>query len=273
MKSVAGQLETYAIREYNNQAFAKSAMIAIVSSDGLQECLTSDEGKASIVNALKMAAGTGLSLNPQNGQAALVPFNKKVNNKWVKTAQYMVMKNGLIELALMSGKVEFITADTVREADDFTMSKTMNGDEYKFSPNRKARGEIDGFFAAVKMKDGTCHCKYMTQEEVTAHREEFSEKTKMPVQGYGEKTILKKLLNGVHISPDVDNAIGAENQRNEVDITPPPEKGTSPEDLNDKLKANAATTTDAEIIEPDQAGEDQQSMDLGQNKTQHDTPI
>ncbi|MBE9572475.1 MAG: recombinase RecT, partial [Proteobacteria bacterium] len=130
MKSLAGQLETYAVRDYNNQVFAKSAMIAIVSSDGLQECLTTDEGKVSIINALKMAAGTGLSLNPQTGMAALIPYSKKINNRWIKTAQFQIMKNGLIELALESGKVEFITADTVREADAFTMSKTMNGDEY-----------------------------------------------------------------------------------------------------------------------------------------------
>lgn len=238
LKNFQQTLPTYAIKEYKQETFVKSAMIAIMGSDELQKCLKSDTGKASVVNAMRMAAGTGLSLNPQEGKAALIAYSGK--------ASYQVMKNGLIELALESGKVDFITADTVRSADDFSMSKTMNGDEYSFSPSRKSRGEIDGFFAAIKMTDGICHTKYMTAEECTAHRGQFSKRTQMPEEGYGQKTVLKKLLNNLHISSDLANAIGADAHREEVvDITPPPEKGTSADELTQKL-ANKTTTAEPE---------------------------
>jgi phage RecT family recombinase len=248
---IAPVIADYAIREYKHQNFIKSAMIAISTDDKLQEALATKDGKAGIVNAIRMAAGTGLSLNPQEGKAALVCYNKKINDKWVPIPQYQVMKNGLIELALESGKVEFITADTVRDKDDFSVKKTMDGDQYEFSPARKDRGDIDGFFAAVKMKDGTCHVKYMTIGEVTDHRQQFSEKTKMPEEGYGQKTILKKLLNSLHICAELDQAVGADNYRDEepVDITPVQEKGTSADDLAENLKDKA---TDAEIVEPEQ---------------------
>lgn len=229
-------LPTYAIRTYKNETFVRSAMIAILSNDKLQECLTSNEGKASLINAMRMAAGNGLSLNPQEGKAALIPYSKKVgNNKWVQTAQYQVMKNGLIELALESGKVEFITADTVRAGDEFSLNKTMNGDEYFFSPARIDRGEIDGFFAAVKMKDGTCHTVYMAAVQAVEHREHFSKKTAMPVEGYGQKTVLKRLLNNLHISPEVSQAVGSDDFREAELLNYPDAGGTSADDLEAAL--------------------------------------
>lgn len=229
-------LPTYAIREYKNETFVRSAMIAIVSNEDLQSCLTTDLGKASIINAMRMAAGNGLSLNPQEGKAALIPYSKKVGqNKWIKTAQYQVMKNGLIELALESGKVEFITADTVRAGDEFTLTKTMNGDEYFFSPARIDRGEIDGFFAAVKMKDGTCHTVYMAAVQADEHRASFSKKTAMPVEGYGQKTVLKRLLNNLHISPEVSQAVGSDDFQEAELLTYPDDGGTSADDLEKNL--------------------------------------
>jgi len=254
LQGLSKTLETYAVREYNQTSFTKSAMIAIVSNEDLKECLNSVAGKESLTNTLKMAAGTGLSLNPMEMKSAIIPRNKKVGDKWVKVATYQVMKGGMIELALESGKVEFITSETVRSADSFEVSKTMDGDTYSFSPARKQRGEIDGFFAAVKMKTGECHVRYMALEETDAHRQQFSEKTSMPVEGYGEKTVLKRLLKNLHISDDVDRAAGADSfEPEERDITPQPEKGTSSEELTDKLQAKQAEAVEtvevAEVVE------------------------
>lgn len=241
-------LPTYAIREYKNETFVRSAMIAIISNEDLQSCLTTDQGKTSIINAMRMAAGNGLSLNPQEGKAALIPYSKKIGqNKWIKTAQYQVMKNGLIELALESGKVEFITADTVRANDEFTLTKTMNGDEYFFSPARVDRGDIDGFFSAVKMKDGTCHTVYMANDQSKEHRDRFSKKTAMPEEGYGQKTVLKRLLNNLHISREVSQAVGSDNIQEAELLDYPAENGTGADDLQQTLtgkKEKAAEMVD-----------------------------
>jgi phage RecT family recombinase len=249
-------LPTYAIRQYKNETFVRSAMIAIVSNEDLQSCLTTDQGQASIINAMRMAAGTGLSLNPQEGKAALIPYSKNIgtqqNKKWIKTAQYQVMKNGLIELALESGKVDFITSDTVRAGDKFELKKTMNGDEYFFSPARVDRGKIDGFFAAVKMKDGKCHTVYMANDQALEHRERFSKKTAMPEEGYGQKTVLKKLLNNLHISPELSQAVGSDDFQ-EAEIVDMPELGgTSADDLETALtdKKEAAELPEQEEEQP-----------------------
>lgn len=259
LTNLKSTLPAYAVREYKQETFVRSAMVAIISSPDLQECFKSDEGKASLINAMRMAAGTGLSLNPQEGKAALIAYSKNIgtqqNKKWAKTASYQVMKNGLIELALESKKVEFITADTVRENDEFTLAKTMNGDEYYFSPARIDRGKIDGFFAAVKMKDGSCHTVYMAQQQTKEHREHFSKKTAMPDEGYGRKTVLKQLLNNLYISPEVSQAIGADNFEEAQLIDAPLLDGVGADDLHGKLtekvdvKAEEAGKVDVETGE------------------------
>lgn len=259
LQGLSTTLEDYAIRDYSVTSFVKSAMIAIVNNPDLGKCLSTNEGKASLTQALRMAAGTGLSINPQEGKSALIPYGGKI--------QYQVMKNGLIELALESGKVEFITADTVRENDKFDLVKTADGDNYSYSPARKSRGEIDGFFATVKMKDGICHTKYMTLEEVQEHRKKFSPRTQMPEEGYGQKTILKKLLNNVHICSEINNAIGAENSGHdnpEPDLYTPPEKGTSAAELGAKIEEKRHE--EAEVVDAEEEKQPTAGSEKSENK-------
>ena len=276
-------LPTYAVKDYRQDTFVKSAMIAIMGSEDLQECLLSEAGQLSMVNAMRAAAGTGLSLNPLEGKAALIAYNKKINNKWVKTAQYQVMSKGLVDLANDSGKVETITTDTVRENDVFEIMKSQKGDEYRFSPARRDRGQIDGFFASILMKDKTTHIKYMAIEEILEHREKYAKNItdkdgkenanhawNKSLEGMAIKTVLKRLLRHLHISTDIDQAIGADDQRPEpVDITPRPGKGTSADELTETLKAKRSDanqaekpeTVEAEIVEPGDG--EQAEMDMG----------
>jgi phage RecT family recombinase len=197
----------------NVEDFLRSALMVISENKNLMECLKTNPGKASLRHALKFAANTGLSLNPQEGKAALIAYNGQVT--------YQVMKNGLIDLAMDSKKVEFITADTVRENDSFDIKKTMNGDTYEYGPARKDRGKIDGFFSALKMKDGTCHVKYMTMEEIEAHRDQYSamyrnKKEASPwhksFEGMALKTVIKALFRNLSISSDIDRAVGADDK-------------------------------------------------------------
>lgn len=219
-------LKDYAVREYNQTSFLKSAMIAIADNKELSECLTTESGKRSLFSALRYAATTGLSLNPQEGKAALIPYGGKI--------QYQVMKNGMIDLALESGKVEFITADYVKENDAFSIKKSIHGDEYEFSPALKDRGELLGFYAALKMKDGATHVKWITADEVSEHRKKYSSRTQMPESGYGIKTILKALLRNVSISDELDNAIGADDFF-EAEFTV--KHGTTADDAAEKMKS------------------------------------
>ena len=240
LSEVAGSLANYHAGDGMN-GFLRSAMLMISESEELKKCLTNEAGKKSLYHAMKYAAGTGLSLNPQEGRAALIAYGGKV--------QYQVMKNGLIDLAMQSGKVRHITSDTVRENDGFDITKGVSGDSYTFSPARKNRGGIDGFFAAIVMTDGSCHIKYMTKEECEAHRDSYSSLYKNKPQaspwsksfeGMSLKTVMKALFRNLSISPEMDNAVGSDDKSTaEVTTAEPrnvtPEKGSTPEEVAEDL--------------------------------------
>jgi phage RecT family recombinase len=209
-------LKEYAIRKYDETAFLKSAMIAIVEKPELVEVLKTEQGKLSVYNALRYAATTGLSLNPAEGKSALIGFKGKDGNFKVS---YQIMKNGMVDLALESGKVEFLSSDLVRQNDKFELKKSMQGDDYNFIPAMKDRGEVIGFFAALKLKSGATHVKWMTVEEINEMRDSYSATFKYNPEnspwsksfnGMGLKTVMKALLRNISISPEIDNAVGAD---------------------------------------------------------------
>lgn len=242
-------LEKYAMRDYDQPTFLKSAMLAIVSNEELVKCLSTEQGKLSIFHALRYASTTGLSLNPQEGKAALIAFAGRV--------QYQPMKNGLIDLAMESKKIETITVDHVCTNDEFRIIKTSDGDKFEFIPSLDERGKVKGFFSAIKFKTGISYVKYMTKQEVEEHRDKYSQyvyykydnkekgiKKGDPIPdapwnksfiGMGEKTIIKKLLKSISI--DISEDLTRELEQDdfyEVDFTVEP--GTSADQVNDKLK-------------------------------------
>jgi phage RecT family recombinase len=232
----------YATREYNHDVFLKSAMMCIIESDELQKCMTSPAGQASLYHALRYAAGTGLSLNPQEGKAALIAYSGK--------ASYQVMKRGMIELAMDSGKVDFITADTVYEKDIFEIEKTMEGDKYSFKPALMDRGDVLGYFAALKMSNKTVHVKWIDIANMREHKKKYGQggdnqkaAWNKSFDGMAIKTVLKALLRMVEISPDLTKAVVSDDTfeaGDVIDITPEPEKpGASSEDVKEKMEAAA----------------------------------
>ena len=285
LKGLESTLPAYAVRNYKAETFIRSAMMAIVASPDLQECLITPEGKMSVVNALRMAAGTGLSLNPQEGKACMVAYSKKVGQNWIKTASYQVMKNGLIELSLESDKVDYITAETIRENDVFKIMKTPQGDSYTFSPDRKDRGEIDGFMAVLKLKDGRTITQYMTRAETEEHRDKYAKNPRekdgelkpghawvKSFEGMGQKTILKKLLKSTHISREVDHAVGSDGWEPGIKDVTPVQKGISAGDLNLALEDKTAQAKAAEAAPPAVVSDDQEQSDREPRNAASDAP-
>lgn len=227
----------YAKAGLNEDAWLKTAMMCIMESDELQKCMATPAGQASIVHALRYAASTGLSLNPQEGKAALIAYSGKV--------EYQVMKGGMIELAMASDKVEFITADTVYAGDDFDIEKTMDGDRYRFKPALMDRGDAIGYFAAVKMKSGTCHVKWIDRANMEDHRDRYGKGItkensawKKSFDGMALKTVLKALLRSLEISPELTGAVSSDDKfeaEDVIDVTPA-QPGATAEEVTEKME-------------------------------------
>ena len=75
--------------------YLQEVALAIVESKELRECLQTQPGRLSVMRAIQRGAASGLSLNPQEGKAAIVVYGKK--------ATWMPMKNGLIDLLMETG--------------------------------------------------------------------------------------------------------------------------------------------------------------------------
>jgi phage RecT family recombinase len=225
------------------RAFELSALLLIQDTPSLQECLRTSDGEASLRNALMKAASTGLSLNPAEGKATIIAYGGK--------ARYQVMKNGMIESAMNSGSVAYLTADLVRDKDAFRISKSINGDEYSHSPAIRDRGVVIGYYAAAKLKDGASHVRYMTTEEIIEHAGKYrsnkgdSSPWVNSFDGMALKTIIKSLLRNLHLSPttrallthDDEDEVGGWGDEAAGNVTP----GTSPEDLATHLAAGKVT--------------------------------
>ena len=222
----------YASRDYEQDDFLRSAMIAIGESWQLQKCMETEPGRISMYNSLKLAAVTGLSLNPLEGEAALVARKNKQGDY---VANYQKMKNGLIKIALEDTDVARIKADLVRENDEFTIMSTANGDNYEFKPARKDRGKVDGYFAAVTLEDGSVFTKYMTSDEILEHREKYAPYYKdmktgkenpdaawvKSLPGMAIKTVVKAVLNGLNLSSVTRKALISDDQILNVETVEP----------------------------------------------------
>lgn len=98
---------------------ARFALEIVQNSNNLQKA-----DPATIYSSILNVASLGLSLNPVQGEAALIPrWNKK---KKMHDCTVSPMYRGLVRLATESGRVSHIKAELVFESDDFKLSLGTN---------------------------------------------------------------------------------------------------------------------------------------------------
>lgn len=149
----------------------------------------------SIVMGAAVAASMDLPLHPSLGYAALVPFNSKDGC----FAQLQVMVKGLTELALRSGQIQSLIAETVYEGQLVKKNK-FTGD-YQFEEDAKTSDKIIGFMAYLRLSNGFEKYEYMTIDEVKAHAMKFSQTYKKNFgvwrdhfEEMAKKTVLRRIL-------------------------------------------------------------------------------
>lgn len=118
----------------------------------------------SIYSAAMIAASLDLSINPNLGLAAIVPYKGQ--------AQCQIMSKGFIQLAIRSGQYEKINNAIVHEgelvkADPFT-------DEYVFDAKKRTSDKVIGYMAYFRTTGGFEKYFYMTVEQAMAHGRRYS---------------------------------------------------------------------------------------------------
>jgi recombination protein RecT len=231
----------------NSGAFVAAILNAAVLNPEINQC-----DPISVVNAGLQAAVMDLSISPALGQAAIIPFNSKDGKK----AQFQIMKNGIVQLALRTNKYRYIHVDKIYEGETwteerFTGKMTMGG--------AKKSNKIIGWVAYFQLLSGYEKYLVMSNEQILEHAQKYSKSwSRKEGKFYSgsawdtnfdrmcEKTVLKLLIKNYGILSDkMQQAFEVENETGEVVINAEVVTNIETETAEEN-EATDAETTEAE---------------------------
>ena len=157
----------------------------------------------SVAKTFMDLAMTGLSPAPQLGLVCFVPYGKEL--------QLQIEYRGFIALAKRSGQVSYITADVVRDGDEFSYER---GTEQFLRHVPRGEGNATHYWALVRLKDKSSDFRVMTKAQVEKHRDQFSKQFKATKRGpwadhfdaMAMKTCIRQLCKLLDLSPEMTHA-------------------------------------------------------------------
>ena len=154
----------------------KSTLTQIVtSSPDLLNCTPN-----SVIGAGAKAAAIGLDISPVFGYACILPYRSGKTGKY--SAQFQLMVNGWIQLAMRSGAYDWINADAVYD-DEYKGSDLISGEVIIESVeggyrDQGRKDKIVGFFAAFRLLSGSKKVIYWSIRQIEIHARTYSKSYK-----------------------------------------------------------------------------------------------
>lgn len=273
LKSKQSEIAKMLPKHLNAERLLKVAQIAATTTPGLLKC-----DVASLIGAIGQCAQMGLEPNTVLGHAYLVPFNTKRkdangNERWVNSVQVIIGYKGLIELARRSGQIVSISAHEVCANDKFELVYGLD-EKLTHTPALGERGEILGFYAVAKLKDGG-HCfEFMSMRQIQEIMASTQSKGKYgPWKDHfvemGRKTVIRRLAKYLPLSVEFQTAAAldsmAESGRDQRLDTLDSDFSILPEDAPyaagsvDQETGEIVDQDDAQLRQIEQQGAGQQS--------------
>ena len=144
IESQRNQFMAVASKDINFDREAQFATQVIESNDYLYKVAM--QNKPSIIAAVNNVAAIGISLNPAQKLAYLVP--RKVNK--VQSVCLDISYMGLMHLAQITRAIKWGQAEIVYSNDTFTLKGIDQPPEHHFNPFNTDRGDIIGCYVVVK---------------------------------------------------------------------------------------------------------------------------
>lgn len=247
-------------------------LTASVKNPALLDCT-----QHSLISSILTIGQLGLMPDDVLGECYLIPFNN--TKKGVRECQIMIGYKGLCSLAMRSGQVKSVQARAVFAANT-VFENGAKGDLFEFEmgldeklkhiPNGiKDPNFITHFYAVVKFNNGGHVLNVMTRQEVEAIRNEsanykFSKNQSDTIwfkyfEEMGCKTVLRRLMKYVPLSPEIQQAIGTDEagdygkQNMGIDLMADP---NTPPEVSEAIEAEIITEIEAEEIEQMQSWEE-----------------
>lgn len=198
-------------RHMDPDAFRRSAITLVKQNPKLLEC-----EPTTVAQSIVRGASLGLDPDPALGQMHLVPRSVRKGDVWLTEATFQIGYKGLYELAMRTGKVAKIEVAEVREHDHFVARRGSNGGLDHQPDWFGDRGDIVGWYAFVKLTDGSEQFEVMNVAQAEAHRDAYAPKKKNGdvygpwVDNFGEmaaKTVFIKAAKWVPKSKELTTAL------------------------------------------------------------------
>jgi len=200
------------------------ALQALNNSPYLQSIAQSNEN--SLKGALLNLATIGITLNPANKYAYLVP--RRINKRPSICLDISYM--GLIHLAQLNGAISYIQAKVVREGEEFFLNGIDKEPTHKLNPFNK-NGKIIGAYSVAKLSNGDYLTESMSIDEIYAIRDK-SESYKAFLDGKAgqspwtefeeemiKKTVIKRQFKTLpSVNQRALEAIDIDNKANGIDF-------------------------------------------------------
>jgi recombination protein RecT len=165
--------------------------LASVSNVVTNNSLLRNADPNSIILAAAQAAALDLPINPNLGYAAIVPYDGK--------AQFQLMRDGFVELALRTGQIVSLVNEVVYEGELVRQNRFR--DEYEFDESKRTSNKVIGYMAYAQLANGFEKTVYWDVERVKAHGMKYSKTFKnskslwvTDFDNMGLKTVLKYLI-------------------------------------------------------------------------------
>ncbi len=214
--------------------------------------------RVSLFNSALLAAQDGLL--PDGREGALVIYNTKKGNDWIKSVQWMPMIAGILKKCRNSGELSSVEAHTVHANDKFSYRIGIDEQPVHEPDWFGERGAVVGVYAVAKLKDGTRVSEIMGRTEIEKVRAISKSKDKGPWVDWWEemarKTVLRRLSKRLPISSDLDDLIRRDDALYDFDGARQDAQQRAPRSLAGKMDALAGGMTKAPAIEHQPRAED-----------------
>lgn len=186
-------LSTESVKERFEQMLGKKSagFLSNIMSVAQNNAMFQKVERNSVILAAAQAASLDLSINPNLGLAALIPYGS--------TCTFQVQRDGWVELCLRTGLFEYIVNEIVYEGE--LVKRDRFTDTYVFDETKRKSDKIAGYMAAFKLTNGYHKVVYWSIEECKAHGLRYSQTFKkgkgLWVDNFNAmalKTVLKHLL-------------------------------------------------------------------------------
>ena len=185
-------------KKFSDMLGKKSAgFLTSVMSVAQNNTLLAKAEPNSVVLAAGQAAALDLPINPNLGYAAIVPYNDKKSGKCL--AQFQIMRDGWVELAMRTGQVVAIANEVVYEGE--LVSQNRFTDTYVFDESKRKSDKIIGYMAYIRLANNFEKTVYWTIEQCKAHGARYSKSFsqdsslwKTDFDSMAKKTLLKYII-------------------------------------------------------------------------------